>query len=1455
MRTLGAVTKLVDRKLLRGLAPLNALNPQHFNEISAKVVVEEYPPGKVIVKEGERDPHTLYLIAGEVVLFTGTAVAGHLDAREEQARHPLVPQLPRRYTIKSKTRITLARLDTGLLDMLLGWDQSQGFEVGVLEGCGSDDDWLSRMLQSQAFQKLPPANIQKLLLSMEEVVAEAGQAIIQQGEPGDYFYIVKEGRCRVTRHASAGAEETTLAELEAGASFGEDALISEKRRNATVTLLTPGKLMRLSKADFHALLKDPLLSSVSFKQAQALVEQGGRWLDVRLPGEYQSSALPGSLNIPLVALRHQLGELERGRSYVVCCDNGERSATAAFVLGQRGFQVHVLAGGLQETPTEPGEPVANVVRIEDHTAPALDKRRRGEDRIQELEQMLAAAQARIESLQVQQTERERDGLHALEAVEDEHQAVLASLEAELQTALSALEAARTDSAQQSETLAALNARVVQLSEASAEADARCVALDTALAEMQSAQQAEVELMRAALDAGHAAQTRLLEEAHQAHEQTRSELAALRSAHELQQQASAEQEAVLEQERASWRERQAEAERRFQREHTALTARIAVHEEALAQATAATEAARIRIAALEDASSERERAVADASAAQAEVLAALSVQLDQAEKERTALGEQLAQAGQASSEQRAEDEERLAVALAEIERLTLDLGGAEAQAAALQAELAASRDQQSHDLEAAQNQCAALVVRLDEAQAVHAALRAEHEALTEAGTAQASAQYQEIDRLQLALDEAGTRAVQEQQALATQLASLITEGEAALERLASEHAQVLATREREVQSLASEIETLRTQLAQGDREAQAEAARLADENTKLQAQIADLQPRAKEAQRVRDDLRAQAEAYTVSVHNAQRERDEAYARLEAQQRARERAEEGREGFIAALERADQQATVAMAQAEEALQSLIAKEAARAELESKLAELQSTLADAESDRGATLARQVEEQQALRLRLAEAEALAHEAQAMVGGMKDERDAAQRLAAERLSAQQAAAEEAAERLAAAEDAAHRALTASAAAERKAEEQGQLRQAAEAAKKSAQQMADALRMELAAAREYGSEAVPVPDPQLQQQIQSLETELEQARQNTELAVRLRSEAEAARSTAEKDLPALREQAQLAQTQLRHQQAISEEARARIAELEQQARGSGAHKMIWLGSAALGWAFSLALVVWLMLRPAPAPPPAVSATGAITPAAIVAPVAAIAPGRRFQDRLADGGSAPRMVEVAAGQFQMGSIANSLNSDEVPRHDVSLPAFAMSQHEVSFTEYSRFARATGRALPKKQAAGQGELPVAGVSWHDAQAYARWVSEQTGKRYRLPSEAEWEYAANAGKTSFYWWGNNVAGGHANCFDCGSRWDRQSPAPIGSFAANPFGLHDTSGNVAEWVQDCHHANYQGAPADGRAWQEEECLERVVRGGAFDSPSANLRTQRRAHFDAQTRLNNLGFRLAMDL
>jgi formylglycine-generating enzyme required for sulfatase activity len=229
-----------------------------------------------------------------------------------------------------------------------------------------------------------------------------------------------------------------------------------------------------------------------------------------------------------------------------------------------------------------------------------------------------------------------------------------------------------------------------------------------------------------------------------------------------------------------------------------------------------------------------------------------------------------------------------------------------------------------------------------------------------------------------------------------------------------------------------------------------------------------------------------------------------------------------------------------------------------------------------------------------------------------------------------------------------------------------------------------------------------------------------------------------------------------------------------------------------------------------------------------------------------------------MIVVQGGSFDMGDNTKVGDSDETPLHCVVVRTFAIGACEVTSDEYDQFAKATNRELPNVGDWGRGRRPVINITWEDANAYAMWLSAQTGKRYRLPTEAEWEYAARAGTKTEYWWGDKLAKGNAKCDGCGSQWDDKQTAPVGSFKPNSFGLHDTAGNVWEWVEDCWHENYNGAPTDGRAWREENggmCNLRVIRGGSWDLNPVNLRSSNRGWNTADIRYDLIGFRLAQDL
>ena len=233
---------------------------------------------------------------------------------------------------------------------------------------------------------------------------------------------------------------------------------------------------------------------------------------------------------------------------------------------------------------------------------------------------------------------------------------------------------------------------------------------------------------------------------------------------------------------------------------------------------------------------------------------------------------------------------------------------------------------------------------------------------------------------------------------------------------------------------------------------------------------------------------------------------------------------------------------------------------------------------------------------------------------------------------------------------------------------------------------------------------------------------------------------------------------------------------------------------------------------------------------------------------------------PEMVVVPAGNFMMGSPPSEEghDSDEGPVHRVAFAApFAVGVFEVTFAEWDACVSAGGCGgyRPEDAGWGRGSRPVVNVSWDDAQSYVGWLSRSTGEDYRLLSESEWEYVARAGTSTRYWWGSDIGRGRANCDGCGSQWDAESTAPVGSFSANAFGLHDVHGNVWEWTGDCWNESYEGAPGDGRAWGGGECSRRVRRGGSWSNDPQYLRSAIRVRNVSGLRNIDLGFRVARTL
>ncbi len=246
-------------------------------------------------------------------------------------------------------------------------------------------------------------------------------------------------------------------------------------------------------------------------------------------------------------------------------------------------------------------------------------------------------------------------------------------------------------------------------------------------------------------------------------------------------------------------------------------------------------------------------------------------------------------------------------------------------------------------------------------------------------------------------------------------------------------------------------------------------------------------------------------------------------------------------------------------------------------------------------------------------------------------------------------------------------------------------------------------------------------------------------------------------------------------------------------------------------------------------------------------------------GANFVNDLAGGGRGPSMVIVPSGRFTMGS---KLEDNSMPRRNIRIPkAFAISRFEITFSDYAKFAEATERELPSDNRWGRGNRPVINVSWNDAVAYTEWLSEVTGKRYRLPSESEWEYAARAGTETTFWWGEAgaEADGMANCRrGCNSEYTglfSSKSAPVGSYPANPFGLHDTAGNAAEWVQDCYQTHLLEMPTNGQPLELPECEQRSIRGGSYADSVGQIGSHIRTGRAPDSVEGTVGFRVVVEL
>ncbi len=335
-------------KQLKSFVPLDSLPDETLEELSSLASIVHYVPGGTVFSQGEADHQSAWLVGGRIRLTCDTDPSGMaITAQTSLSRHALDGHQPHHYNAVVEQESVVLVVDNTVLDYMLTWDQLSA-QVGDLDtpdqAAGPEHSSLmKRIIESPILRKIPATNIEQLKQRLEHLQVRAGDRLINIGEPGDYFYFIETGTASVSR-------DRELAVLQPGESFGEEALISGNPRNATVVMREDGSVLRLSKQDFRELLQEPLLQRLDANSARGRVNKGAVWLDVRSEKEFEHYRLPNAINLPLNDLREGMNRLDQDMHYICYCMTGSRSSAAAFLLGQAGYEVSVLKGGLQVLP-------------------------------------------------------------------------------------------------------------------------------------------------------------------------------------------------------------------------------------------------------------------------------------------------------------------------------------------------------------------------------------------------------------------------------------------------------------------------------------------------------------------------------------------------------------------------------------------------------------------------------------------------------------------------------------------------------------------------------------------------------------------------------------------------------------------------------------------------------------------------------------------------------------------------------------------------------------------------------------------------------------------------------------------------------------------------------------------------------------------------------------------------
>ena len=948
---------------LSALVPLHTLPDEALAELLETVSFESVGRGKMLFKEGDTDHEHVYLLEGTVVLLSKDVIVDTIQAGSGTARFPLAHQLPRKHSVRAKKKVRIARIDSRVLSDVLARSQTVDYQVADFEEA-TEDDWMSMLLQASVLQQVPAANIQQVMINVEQVEVEKDTDLIRQGDPGDFYYMLTRGRAVVRRDNGDGKGPCELATLGPGDAFGEEALLSDSPRNSSVTMLQDGLILRLSKEHFLELLHNPLLDRLDMQAAQAKVDQGAVWLDLRSSEKFDESHLPGAINFPLESLRYQASSLAQDEHYVLCSDADGRAMAGAFLLTERGIAVSVLEGGFgqDEEPQAPPETSATIepedsTRIEPAAPisadPGMqDRFHEAELRAKELEERLIQAQRDQESVTA---ERQQNLLQVRQAV-DQARRKLLETEEQKREALAAKQQAYAEMAQLTGSLEAIETERASLLNRMSEIEGLDKQLQDRLAK------AERELI---------GERERAESATSSLEELSERLAEILEKREQEREQHARERGELKEEMT---ELQMELEQ-AQLDLEELSQRLAAREATEAGDSEALKQAQQR---LNDAQAEQQKLAAERDDLQARLVSAsgelerlqaaqqqlsevqqqleaheqqamaarreLQAQLEQSTVDREGLQQQLADAEEQAAKTLAQAEERAAKieqTLDETERASAEsLNAMQAELDAALAEISAQQESAKRDLNAASSTAEELKGALDEALAQTETLKGELDQLRSDHTALQSQLASENEQAGAAIEQANARAAEletrleeEKQQAKEMLAAKLAELEAseselkALQTRAAEDAGALEAVEAERTELQNALNGAREELGQKTEALQAEL-------EKAHAETASMQETAE-----RELTAAQAAAEAA--------REELQLALEESKNTGQRVVEGLQGELAQL-RGEH----------DLLQSQIAsgsQEAGAAieQAQARVAELESLLDEAKQQAGESLA----------------------------------------------------------------------------------------------------------------------------------------------------------------------------------------------------------------------------------------------------------------------------------------------------------------------------------------------------------------------------------------------------------------------------------------------------------------------------------------------------------------------